>query len=737
MGKVDQRIILAISALFICNLAWSQFQLGFVESQSFPMEYDGSLRLSTVGGFTNPQFSEIDLNQDGVQDLFVFDRASDTWKTFLFNTATDEYDYAPAYQTQFPDDLSEVVLIRDYNCDGNPDIFDFFSSGFRVHKSIEQNPWMFELVTESIQSNYGSVTTGAFLLPGDIPAIIDIDGDEDLDLLTFGNGDSENTIVWHENQSMDQYGNCDSLEFVVNTDCWGGFQEPPNGSVIEAISCRPEASPPVDPLHQATRFHPGSTIFFTDVDDDGDYDLALGDIQTTQFVYAPNIGTPNSPEIDVSQQTTDFPNATDPTVMQYMTAGYSVDFTHDGKLDLLTTTNNSIDSSCNAGHVWSYRNTATSGASYVLHSKSFLLDEMIDLGTGTVPLYIDVDNDGLQDLLVASDFFRSPNSFKRSRIHFFKNTGTASSPNFTHQDYDFAGLSTYNFQAAFPCLGDLDSDGDLDMLIGDADGLLHYFRNDPSNGVANFSLVSPNYMGINTIGQHAAPTLFDMNGDGLLDLIVGERIGTLSYFENTGTAQVAQFTSSPTVETLGEIDVSFFCCDGFAAPSVVDNPGLGTEPFLFVGSSEKKVFIYSIPEALTDPFVKVDSINVLADRLTPIYEDFDDDGIIEMLTGVGEGGLKYFDRDDNYFVGYKLASHKVNVQSTLYPNPTRESLTVNMKMDGFYEIEIFSLDGRMHRSIAGSGSLTTIDVSELQGGYYIMQIHRRGSNEHLKFQITP
>ena len=94
-------------------------------------------------------------------------------------------------------------------------------------------------------------------------------------------------------------------------------------------------------------------------------------------------------------------------------------------------------------------------------------------------------------------------------------------------------------------------------------------------------------MGINSIDQNAAPEIADINGDGLLDLLVGERVGTIAYFENTGTLSSAQFASAPTIAEFGKIDVSFFCCNGFAAPRYVNNPAFGDKPYLFVGTSEK------------------------------------------------------------------------------------------------------------------------------------------------------
>ena len=721
MGQTDQRIKLTTLLLFCCIVAQAQYNIGFEHSTSITFSDQGSLRLATTGGFTNPQFSEIQLNTDGDMDLFVFDRGNDTWRTFLYNSATAQYDYHPEYEGNFPDGLNELVLLRDYDCDDDNDLFTYNNGKFRVYKNDGAFPPNFELVTDAIQSDYGSLVTSAFILPGDIPAILDVDDDGDIDILTFGNGDSENTLVWHQNLSMDEYGNCDSLEFQVNTECWGGFQEPPNGSVLEAIACRSEVLPPT-PYNVAARFHPGSTVLLTDTDGDGDMDIALGDIQTQTFVFAPNTGDASSPDIDVSQQTTNFPNTIDPINMQYMIAGYEIDANHDGKMDLIATTNNNIDSSCNSGHTWLYTNSASSGSTYTLDTKEFLLEEMVDLGTGTVPLAVDVNSDGLLDLLIASDFIRSPTSNKRSRLHYFKNSGTATDPVFSLEDSDFASLSTFGFNGASPALGDLDNDGDLDMLIGDADGFLHYFRNDPSGGEASFTLVNPNYMNINTIGQYAAPEIADVNGDGLLDLLIGERVGTIAYFENTGMQSAPQFSQAATDATFGKIDVSFFCCNGYATPRYIDNTAFGDKPYLFVGTSEKRINVYEISGNLSDSFPMADSILLLADRMTPAIADFDNDDIFDLLVGTGEGGLKYMQRSGNHPVGVKEnESTKQEPSFHIYPNPNSGLFTIDMVHEFSCQLQIFSSAGQnVYRNRLANSRSYSLEIDLPAGIYHLL-----------------
>ena len=96
-----------------------------------------------------------------------------------------------------------------------------------------------------------------------------------------------------------------------------------------------------------------------------------------------------------------------------------------------------------------------------------------------------------------------------------------------------------------PSFADLDGDGDLDAVVGENDGILHYFENTGSATAPAFTeqtgAANP-FDGVD-VGIASAPSFADLDGDGDLDAVVGEFYGTLRYFENTGSATAPVFTA--------------------------------------------------------------------------------------------------------------------------------------------------------------------------------------------------
>ena len=176
------------------------------------------------GGLNTSQISNVDLNQNNTQDIIVFDRNNGKLYPFINLGITDSvnYKYQPEYRKHFPN-INHWILMREYNCDGLMDIFTYNQASMSVYKNNSINSLSFALEEDVVETLYGSNSLNLFVSDVDIPAIDDIDGDGDLDVLTFNI--LGGYIEYHKNLSIEMYGHCDSLIFERVDECWGDVYE--------------------------------------------------------------------------------------------------------------------------------------------------------------------------------------------------------------------------------------------------------------------------------------------------------------------------------------------------------------------------------------------------------------------------------------------------------------------------------------------------------------------------------
>ncbi|MBK8492548.1 MAG: VCBS repeat-containing protein [Saprospirales bacterium] len=231
----------SILCLALC-LGWTTLSIyaqpGF-ERLSFPAGVDGNpIANPFTGGLNNPQPSKVDLNNDGVEDLFVFDRYGNIPLTFLYTGQAGEvdYTYAPEYAANFPP-LANWVLLRDYNNDGIQDIFAHFPTpiqGIQVFRGyydtddkIAFEP--FNFCCEDYNIMYytlaNGTTTQVYVSPTDYPVLDDVDGDGDLDVLTFSIGGGY--VEYFQNRSVEMGYGLDSLKFKRGIHVGANFMKPP------------------------------------------------------------------------------------------------------------------------------------------------------------------------------------------------------------------------------------------------------------------------------------------------------------------------------------------------------------------------------------------------------------------------------------------------------------------------------------------------------------------------------
>ncbi len=160
---------------------------------------------------------------------------------------------------------------------------------------------------------------------------------------------------------------------------------------------------------------------------------------------------------------------------------------------------------------------------------------------------------------------------------------------------------------ATPIIDDWNQDGKKDLLVGNYDGNIRIYLNEnsDSNPVYNtYSLLQVGGVAFD-IGTRSAPRIYDWNGDGLKDMLVGEFTGSAYFLENTGTNAAPVFNSAEQFMLLnGQL------LDANTNSNPVDNPrsrifatdwnGDGA-PDLLVGQFDGRVELYTsvVPEPVS------------------------------------------------------------------------------------------------------------------------------------------
>jgi len=739
---------------------YSLAQLTFEWSNEIPVIKNGEpLNNSWSGGINAAQVSALDVNLDGLDDIFVFDRSGNKIMIFLNNGSNDPntFEYTFEYNHLFPF-VRNWVLLRDYNCDGKYDIFTYGIGGFKLFKntSTPQAGLQFELIDSNVQSlyNFGSnpYYSNIFITSQDIPAIDDLDGDGDLDIIVFSVNGS--LVEYHQNFSMETYGVCDSIQYELRNRCYGFFNEnvlnnaitlhtsmayhesicPPGYNVLNPTPIIGEPDGRPEQIIGGPR-HAGSTILTLDLNQQLPKEIILGDLTHENFTALINSTASSGKDSIVAVDYT-FPanfGNTLATNIEIFPAGFYLDINNDGKKDLIAAPNNEW-ASINTNSLWYYKNIGLNNLpNFVFEQFDLFQREMIDVGEGCTPMFIDVNQDGLTDLLIGNKgYFISPGVY-RSQLAFYLNTGTATSPEFTLITDDYLGLGNLGLgQGLHATFGDLDGDGDLDMLVGDSSGRIYRFNNSAGadNPLALQIAAQPIVKDVDNNdvdpGQFSTPQLFDIDRDGLLDLLIGERNGNINYYRNVGTDLVPAYQLVK--DTIGEVvTTEGFSTTGF---SIMQFFEIDNEYFLITGTEAGKIRLYTnIDDNLDGTFTLVD--DMIMDyqngiRSSVAIIDINNDGLLDLFTGNFSGGLHFFRGSSPTTT---LSETNFNNDFSLYPNPALSEFKIkvaDVNNIQILDVTIHNAVGQMIKKVSAYKRDTPINVENLNAGIYFVSISSNG-----------
>lgn len=720
----------------LTHIQFAKAQFGFEYNPSIKVVKDGiELQNPWAGGLDYTQFSVFDFDFDGDDDLFLFDRSTNNIRVFtqevIGGVSKWKFHYNAA--AHFPQGIEYRATMVDFDMDGKKDLFTYSIGGLRVYKNIGNSTdgIQWQLHKNIVQSNYNGFLSNLYIASSDIPAIVDVDNDGDIDVLTFHQGGSH--LEYHKNMSMELYGIPDSLTFQLANECWGKFSENINNNSIllndpnfpceEGTLPNPELPPLIESGNEKSENnrHAGSTVLALDLDNNGVLDLILGDVAYTNLVALINGGTtPNSNSAMVSFDV-NYPSNSTPANMYLFPAPYFLDVDFDGKKDLIVGAN-AKNVSHNETSILYYKNMGTTNQpTFVFQRNNFLQNEMIEHGKGSIPILYDVDKDGLTDLLVSNLYRFKNESTKEGTIAYYKNTGTATQPVFTLIDFNWLNLNSLNYGLRLvPTFGDINGDGKDEMILGRENGSLVLFQNNGTTFTSPTINMKDDQHATIQVGGFSYPQLIDLNNDGLLDLVIGNRTGKIVYYENIGTSTnpVFQLKNS----TLGNIQIQDpNNPDGYTAPHFFrHNDTLQ----LFLGAVDGKFYYYNgIEEQLNtgDAFYLVSSnflgINVEGYSSFAIG-DINNNGEYNLFVGQDLGGLYHFEADPSSSIGVEELNMDFKLE--LFPNPTSNQLTIRTNTKGKIELILYSIDGQQVQK-AHFYDETTLDVSTLKNGIYLIE----------------
>lgn len=655
------------------------------------------------GGLNACQFGRMDLDNDGKKDLLVYDRHADRLLCFVNRGGPGEIDYrfTRDYDGSFPR-IHDWVIFADYDGDGHEDLFTYSKgwAGIAVYRNVSASGKLnFEPVAYPYLTSWqGGGEVNVLATEADYPAIYDMDGDGDLDILTFGVLGT--FLEKHVNLSVERYGNLDSLVFERTDLCWGKIAESEENNLMYLDTCLFGYGLIINA--DGTR-HRGATVTLRDLTGDGLLDLLLADVDYPGWTLLINGG--DGVNALMTSQTEAFPPSY-PVHLASMPVPYFTDIDNDGVEDLLVSAFDPDPMACQGlESVWLYLNHGTNEhPDYQLYTKSFLQDGMIDLGTGAFPVVVDWDGDGLLDVVVGS--------ITGDELTWLKNIGTPTRPVFRITEFPF---SFGDHTGLVPAFYDLDGDGHQELLVGTAGGKLLLYDHDGT-------LLDDDYLHYDKAGS--APCFFDVDDDGAVDLVVGNETGRLSFYKGSEELGVRS------EEDWGGVDVRDYAASyyGYSVPALFQ---WGDEILLAVGSESGKVFLFDgidaenetvfeeVPERWSS--ICPDLPLNLGRRSSASVADLNGDGVPEVMVGNFAGGLQLFNADisvQNLGVAEPMDGSKV----LLFPNPVSSQCHIVSEDGTIEEVSVSDLFGRILQRQSVHATDVVLELSELPVGVYLLRL---------------
>ncbi|MBG56250.1 MAG: hypothetical protein CL935_03875 [Deltaproteobacteria bacterium] len=559
-----------------------------------------------------------DWNNDGRKDILLGSRSGEIYA--FENRADKGTDW---YQIKFQSlqrnkrNFSAPVL-SDLDDDGDLDII----SGNRNGK-IE---WLLNRGTDKIPEwvihdlNVSQIDVGSFSKP----LLSDMDGDKDLDLLI---GNSKGLIIYYENQ-----GDKSKPHFVLRNTRISGIQMKGNSSpalwtwnndeypdlivggregFLSLVSHLPPKRLPalrgwnLEATHwQKIKSAGYSTPHFSDLDEDNKSDMLIGDIEGN-LRYWINGGQSIKKEDDEVTKQILVENTLEDEDQEVVLSD-SVN-----QLENPDTEKNSL------------KNEPIEPIFEFVTSKYGNLD----IGRRAFPAFIDIDGDGFLDLIVGNH---------EGELRYYRSDHSSGNVQWILESNYFLGYK--GGSNAAPVLYDLDEDEDLDLLVGNQSGSIHYWENKGITEIADFVFNPTVFIGV-TSGRNSVPAVIDLNKDGKKDVLMGKFNGQLYKYIRKDIGKEIRFM----LERRKYLNLDV----GLGSVPVFADLNNDQQPELIIGSDSGKIYSYKADSKKDSSNSWIPSDEYFKELTfpvggNPVFADMDKDGDLDLIVGSEAGTLHYF-----------------------------------------------------------------------------------------------